>query len=133
MPVRVIPPVLRIASVAALKAAIDSGPFTVGSHTRTHANLLAVNDLDLRDELSGSRKDLESAWGDRAIPWLAYPYGLTSERVVEAVQAAGYKGAFLVSGGVLRRPVDSLYRLTRINVPESMSLAGFRLRAAGLL
>lgn len=133
VPVRLMAPPYRIASAADLRVAIDSGPFTVGSHTRTHANLLAVNDLDLRDELSGSRKDLKSVWGDRAIPWLAYPYGLTSEGVVEAVQAAGYRGAFLISGGVLHRPVDSLYRLPRINVPASISVAGLRLRAAGLL
>lgn len=133
VPVRLMSPPYRIASVADLRVAIDSGPFTVGSHTRTHANLLAVNDLDLRDELSGSRDELESAWGDRAIPWLAYPYGLTSERVVEAVQAAGYEGAFLISGGVLHRPVRAMHMLPRINVPASMTLAGLRLRVAGLL
>lgn len=133
LPVREMPGTLRIASTADLGAAIDSGPYSVGSHTRTHPNLVVLNDQELQTELSGSLADLKARWGSRAIPWLAYPYGLADCRVVNAARVSGYSGAFLVSGGVLKRPIQSMYMLPRINVPSSMTLAGLRLRMAGLI
>lgn len=133
LPVRKMPSSLRIASIEELEIAIDSGPFSVGSHTRTHPNLVVLNDQELQTELSDSLAEIEARWGSRAIPWLAYPYGLANPRVVDAARVAGFEGAFLTSGGVLDRPIQSMYVLPRISVPSLMTVAGLRLRMAGLI
>ena len=107
---------------------------TIGSHSRTHANLAALIHAELVTELVESRRDLSARLpGTR--PWLAYPYGRYSREVELASEHAGYEFACRVSGGtVLRRddPVP-LYRVPRLNIPAGLTLAGFRLLAAGLL
>jgi len=106
----------------------------VASHTRTHANLAALYDDELDSELADARTEL-TARIPGARPWLAWPYGRSSEAAEEAAQRAGYEFALRVGGGTrLRREGrPSPFRLPRLNVPAGLSLAGFRLRAAGLL
>ena len=107
---------------------------TIGSHSRTHANLAALIHAELVTELVESRRDLSARLpGTR--PWLAYPYGRYSREVELACEHAGYEFAFRVSGGTVLRRDDPVprYRVPRLNIPASLTLAGFRLRAAGLL
>jgi peptidoglycan/xylan/chitin deacetylase (PgdA/CDA1 family) len=107
----------------------------IGSHTRSHANLAALRRDDVEAELRKSKKELAERLPSTR-PWLAYPYGRSSRDVEQASATAGYEMAFRVSGGaVLWRdggPTDN-HRLPRLNVPAGLSLAGFRMRAAGLL
>jgi peptidoglycan/xylan/chitin deacetylase (PgdA/CDA1 family) len=66
-----------------------------GSHTRTHARLAEIseNPKRLRDEIAGSKDDLEQRLG---VPcrYFAAPWGEIGERGLEAVAAAGYEAAF---------------------------------------
>jgi peptidoglycan/xylan/chitin deacetylase (PgdA/CDA1 family) len=67
----------------------------IGSHSRTHVMLTAVDDRRLREELEGSRAELESAIG-APIASVAYPFGGTrayDDRVVAAAQRAGFERA----------------------------------------
>jgi peptidoglycan/xylan/chitin deacetylase (PgdA/CDA1 family) len=64
----------------------------VGSHTRTHPHLTRLDDAALSDELRRSREDCETSLG-RPCRSLAYPYGDTDRRVVEATREAGYSAA----------------------------------------
>jgi hypothetical protein len=70
------------------------------------------------------------------IPWLAFPYGLTSVPVADAARSAGYDGALRVDGGWLPPPsraqIDP-YDMPRHNIPAGLSLRGFELRTSGLL
>jgi len=47
---------------------------TIASHSRTHANLINASDAQLRDEIVGSREDLQKMLGV-APDLFAYPYG----------------------------------------------------------
>ena len=67
-----------------------AGPgWEIGSHTRTHARLLGVDDARLADELAGSRKRIEAELG-QPCRTIAYPFGEADERVIAAAGDAGY-------------------------------------------
>lgn len=105
---------------------------SIAMHSHTHANLCTLGDVELAEELASSFRQTRRAFSD-VLPWLAFPYGLSDARVVEATRRAGYEGALLVSGG----PVRSIQHLDRfavprVNVPNGLSLAGLRMRAAGI-
>ena len=93
----------------------------IGAHTRTHANLGKITDLEqIYDELVTARNELEAAVGQR-IRYFAFPFGrvenMTGE-AFEAAWAAGYEGVCSAYGGwnfpgdnpfhIRRRGVDGL-------------------------
>jgi peptidoglycan/xylan/chitin deacetylase (PgdA/CDA1 family) len=64
-----------------------------------------VSDAQLREEVLGSRQDLQKMLG--AAPDLfAYPYGSWNKRVAAAVQAAGYRAARAYPGGAWNDATD---------------------------
>jgi hypothetical protein len=68
------------------------------------------------------------------LPWLTYPYGLSSPEAERVAAAEGYAGALRVSGGWMG-PANAVNRfaLPRYNVPAGLSIRGFDLRTAGIL
>jgi peptidoglycan/xylan/chitin deacetylase (PgdA/CDA1 family) len=128
-----VPAYAQTATPAELRAALDFAGITVGSHSWSHANLAALSALDIATELERSRDWLDAAFGERAIPWLAYPYGLDSEETHRAAAKAGYAGALRIGGG-WHRAID-VPRLARprLNVPGSLTVAGFRARLLGVM
>ena len=66
---------------------------TIGSHTRTHALLSHEDPTRVRDEVDGSRQELERRLG-APVCHLAYPDGRFNGAVVDEVAAAGYRLAF---------------------------------------
>jgi peptidoglycan/xylan/chitin deacetylase (PgdA/CDA1 family) len=71
----------------------------IGSHTRTHPRLPALETEDMRTELEGSRADIESHI-DGPCTSLAFPYGDFDARVVEATRTAGFTAAGALAGRV---------------------------------
>ncbi|HEU4698415.1 MAG TPA: polysaccharide deacetylase family protein, partial [Gemmatimonadales bacterium] len=126
-------PERRTATEAELLAALAHPGLALGAHTWSHPNLARLQGAALAHELAAPLAWLRERT-DRAIPWLAYPYGLTSPAVAVAARAAGYAGGCLVSGGWLSAatPHDP-FAIPRFNVPAGISRAGFALRLAGLL
>ncbi len=107
----------------------------VGSHTRTHPQLPALDDETLDDELRSSRRLCSEKLGVECVS-LAYPYGADDDRVAQAAGRAGYRvGASLPSrlrGSPLRWPRIGIYhrdtpRRFRLKVSPAMR----RLRAGG--
>lgn len=96
-----------------IKALMASG-FSFHSHTRSHLQLPTLNDVELADQLSGSKADIERLLDIRC-DYLAYPFGMVDERVVKAAQAAGYTAAFSVRPGFNRRG-EERYRIRRLDV-----------------
>lgn len=88
--------------------------FSFHSHTRSHPDLRKLSPRALREELAGSRQDLENLLG-RPVPYLAYPYGWFDEAVIAAARESGYRAAFCTQPGFNRRDVDR-YRIRRLDV-----------------
>jgi peptidoglycan/xylan/chitin deacetylase (PgdA/CDA1 family)/glycosyltransferase involved in cell wall biosynthesis len=85
-----------------------------GAHTRTHCKLPELDSAEIRDQLVGSRHDLETALGE-SVETLTYPYGLHDDRVVEATREAGFTAACTVEA-VPARPGDDPLRIPRIEI-----------------
>lgn len=103
---------------------------TLGSHTWTHANLAALGPEALDRELGAAAQWLEARF-ERYIPWISYPYGLSSPEA-RARAARWYRGGLRIEGGFARVD-DDPFEIPRVNIPYGASLAGFELRAAGLV
>ena len=95
-------------------ASLSKLGFSFHSHSRHHARLPQLTDAALIDELSGSRSELVELLGD-APDFLAYPYGLYDERVINLARHAGYRAAFSVQPGFNRLGVDP-FRIRRLDV-----------------
>ena len=67
--------------------------FSFGSHTRTHRDLTRLDPDETREELSGSKGELEAII-DRPVRSLSYPFGRFDSRVSGEASAAGYEAAF---------------------------------------
>lgn len=77
----------------------------IGSHTHSHQKLTSLGDSALERELHDSRLICEHRLG-RPCHSVAYPYGDTDDRVLNAARAAGYRGG--VGLGHSLRHEDSL-------------------------
>ena len=98
----------------------------LGSHTRTHPRLPTLDRESLRDELAGSRSDLEQRIG---IPCesIAYPYGNYDPGVVAATRDAGYSAGGALAGEV-RRPDPLL--VPRVGLYQRDGSARFRTKVS---
>jgi len=79
--------------------ALQRAGMTIASHTRTHPDLSKVSAAQLRDEVVGSRQDLQKMLGVTT-DLIAYPYGCWSNRVAAVVKSAGYRAARALGGGI---------------------------------
>jgi peptidoglycan/xylan/chitin deacetylase (PgdA/CDA1 family) len=89
-----------------------AGGMRLGSHTRTHRSLPALNDQELTQELTRSRVTLSELAGT-PVDLLAYPRGHVDARTAEAARSSGYRAAFgFRAGRVLG--TTNLFRLPRL-------------------
>ena len=77
---------------AALRDLVAAG-VEVGSHSETHRDLRRLPDLELEQELDGSRRRLQEMLGVQ-VQAISYPFGRCDERVRAAAAAAGYRIGF---------------------------------------
>jgi len=66
-----------------------------GAHSRTHADLTVLSDQALKEEVLGSRGDLQKLLGSRVVSF-AYPYGFYNQAVRDCVRG-GFDLAFIAS------------------------------------
>ena len=120
------PAAIEVMSWDDLKAILDAG-YEIGSHTRSHARLSAISSdgKTLRDEIVGSKHDLETRLGYRC-RYISWPYG----RVVDAdavslacVREAGYEGCFGAFRGSVVPDATDLYRIPRHHFEPQWPLA----------
>ncbi len=112
-------------------AMVDS--FAVGVHTWRHANLSRLAATELSHELAKPLEWLRNRFGKRVLPWLTYPYGVSTSASATAAKALGYNAALAVSGGWLPPRITDPYLLPRLNIPAGLTANGFRLRLAGIV
>jgi peptidoglycan/xylan/chitin deacetylase (PgdA/CDA1 family) len=125
-----VPNYATTASLAELCAAVARPGITVGSHTWSHANLATLAEDDLASEMERSNEWLKTRFGGKAIPWIAYPYGLDSAQA-RRVAAKSYVGGLRIGGGWYHPRRVSSFERPRLNVSGKLSLAGFRARLLG--
>lgn len=94
----------------------QQGGMEVGAHTRTHVRLSQCNQQQQRDEVQGSKAELEDRLGTR-IAQFCYPYGSHDDRAVDAVREAGFDAATTTHRGRAEaKPSIDFMRLPRIQV-----------------
>lgn len=95
---------------------------TIGSHTKSHV-LLANETADVvRDEVEGSRRELEQRLG-MPIEHFAYPDGSFNADAIAAVASAGYRTAHTVCGH--RDPDNPLLSIPRKMLWQNSCMDGF--------
>jgi peptidoglycan/xylan/chitin deacetylase (PgdA/CDA1 family) len=114
-----------------LRALVAGGLVDAQAHTRTHPLLPRVTAERARDEIAGSRDDLEERLG-YAPTSFCYPAGLYGDREVELVRQAGYRAAVTTRPGVNAggAPMETLHRTL---VYWQDSDADFRAKLDGVL
>jgi peptidoglycan/xylan/chitin deacetylase (PgdA/CDA1 family) len=120
----------RIGTEAQLKTAASRPGITLGSHSWSHPNLCALTDTELEIELTKPLQWLQSRF-DAVAPWLSYPYGYFNDSVQKVAAKVGYVGSFRVDGGWIPASTPPAHAIPRLNIPNGLSLNGFRLRLAG--
>jgi peptidoglycan/xylan/chitin deacetylase (PgdA/CDA1 family) len=128
-----LPAYAQTATRAELRRALSYPGITVGSHTWSHANLAALDDAEIAAEIQVTRDWLHANFREKAIPWIAYPYGLDSDKTHTLVASAGYLGGLRIGGGWHSLTEASPLARPRLNVPGSLSIAGFRARVLGVV
>jgi peptidoglycan/xylan/chitin deacetylase (PgdA/CDA1 family) len=96
---------------------VSAQGIVVASHGATHRPLVEVSDGDLQRELVGSADRIASLGLPRPTVF-SYPHGEWSPQVATAVEQAGYRAAFTVTPGAVRR-FQSRYALPRVEVLAS--------------
>jgi peptidoglycan/xylan/chitin deacetylase (PgdA/CDA1 family) len=76
-----------------LKEMIDTGLVEIGAHGYHHVNFTKVDGEKLHQEIHLAKDLLEEAL-DVEIPYLAYPWGNTTDTVTQMARDAGYRLAF---------------------------------------
>lgn len=102
------------------------GGVEFGSHGRTHRPLTELSDPEVRDEVAGSRQDLQG-FLDRPVLSFAYPYGLSSPGIQRVVRECGYGLAVAVGNGMADR-----YNLRRIAIGRNQNMLDFAWKVSGL-
>ena len=91
--------------------------FEIGAHTRTHANLAEICGLEAREEICGSRRDMEEKLG-APVDLFAYPYGKEndiSQDNREMIKEAGLRCCCSCYGGINTNNTDP-FHLRRIPI-----------------
>lgn len=121
------PPALSWGEIDALVA---EGLVDVQPHTRTHPRLPQVDEEQARDEIEGSKRDLEAR--GIAVTSFCYPAGVYGPRDVRLVREAGYPAAVTTEPGVNDAGGD-LHTLHRTLVYWDDDARSFELKLRGAL
>jgi peptidoglycan/xylan/chitin deacetylase (PgdA/CDA1 family) len=111
-----------------LGALIDRG-WEIGSHTRTHPHLTALDDQALDIELAVSRQECAEHLG-RPCRSIAYPYGDVDHRVGDRARATGYLAGAELSSSL--RP-GGQHRWPRVGIYHGDGTGRFKLKVNPLL
>jgi peptidoglycan/xylan/chitin deacetylase (PgdA/CDA1 family) len=120
---------MRGLTEAELHAMAQNSMFEIGAHTRDHPVLTTCTDEELDAQLVGGRKDIERICGRPPLSF-AYPEGYYDGRVIERVQAAGFRKAFAVR--VATRTEPDPFTIPRVGV-YSDGLGSLAAKAHGWL
>ncbi|MGY3614421.1 polysaccharide deacetylase family protein [Bradyrhizobium sp. USDA 10063] len=90
-------------------ARLPSALVTVGAHSRTHPRLSRLAPSDAREEIEGSRLDLEGLTTQK-IRLFALPYGDHDSSTIELCRMAGYEAVFSTTPALVDTTGSALVR-----------------------
>jgi peptidoglycan/xylan/chitin deacetylase (PgdA/CDA1 family) len=93
----------------------QSGLVDIQSHTHTHSNIAQINNADMIKELRLSKYLIETNL-NKECEFLAYPYGLFSEKSLYQAEAAGYKMQMLFENTGVNTKNTPLNQVKRLAV-----------------
>ena len=102
---------------------------TIGCHGASHRPLTSCSDLQLADELVGSRAWLEDII-QKPVDSMSYPHGAVDRRVRDAVAAAGFRIAVTSRFGATGRQADPLL-LSRTDIWSTDRQSDFQSKVEG--
>ena len=103
----------------------------IASHTINHLDLTTLDPATLEQELAGSKQQLEAELGIEIVNF-CYPAGQYNDTVIEAVKAAGYRGATTVNPGLGERSMPFELNRIRIDRGDTSQALASKLSAAGV-
>jgi peptidoglycan/xylan/chitin deacetylase (PgdA/CDA1 family) len=112
-------PAAPLMDLAQLKGWVHAG-MEIGAHTRHHVDLLTCDAARARDEIAGSRHELERAL-DGEVRNFCFPYGRYREEHLDMVREAGFATATSCDSARAQAGADLLC-LPRITVWQSTPL-----------
>ena len=98
--------------------------FSLGSHTVSHPYLSLLPEVEIRRELTESKKIIEQETGAE-VTFLAPPYGRYNRQLIKIAQECGYEALLTTNVGVNRYNAD-LFQLKRWTVRRKTSLKAFK-------
>ncbi|WP_242144336.1 MULTISPECIES: polysaccharide deacetylase family protein [unclassified Bacillus cereus group] len=106
-----------------LKEMVNSGIFSVQSHTATHADLPKITNYE--EELKGSKEKLEKITGKPVIA-IAYPFGHVDDKVVAETKKY-YQFATTTKPGqfITKGEADELLKMKRVRVHHTTTVEQF--------
>lgn len=110
-------------SWSAVREMLSSGLCEVASHSHIHGHMDKLTNARNESEASLSMSIIESRTGVRPEAFV-FPFGANNERVRRTVADAGYRAAFEV-GGIAARASSPRFKVPRVSVLHSMTLASF--------
>jgi len=93
---------------------------TLGAHTAHHFVLVNEPESIMREEIAGSRRDLEAMLG-KEVRYFAYPGGYFDGQALQIVKETGYRMAFTTSWKRLSGLNETLHTMTRVKITEKDS------------
>lgn len=115
---------INVSGPMAVKAFYDEGN-EIGSHSVTHPDLTLVSQSELTNELSNSKKYLESLVGAGEIKNFASPYGAYNNTVINAIKLL-YRSHRPTDEGYNTQENLDLYRLKVQNMKSTTTLAEYQ-------
>jgi peptidoglycan/xylan/chitin deacetylase (PgdA/CDA1 family) len=101
----------------------------MGGHTRNHVNLLKCGAEQRRDEIKGSKEDIEKLTGKKVISF-AYPFGGIDEDIKKNTAEAGYDYAVSTNTGP-KTFAEDRFQIRRIEVTPKTTLMSFKNKVSG--
>lgn len=117
---------LPMASWDQIREMERSGLVTVGAHGATHVRLDKISPQLLEREIYESKRTIEKELGNSP-GFFAYPKGLFSKEVIEAVKRHGFEAAAAAKQGIVRRG-DDPYAIKRAAVHRGIGEWEFKAR-----
>ncbi|MEO7724045.1 MAG: polysaccharide deacetylase family protein, partial [Chthoniobacterales bacterium] len=89
----------------------------LGSHTVSHANLLAISEPELSRELNDSKRLIEEKSAAKCRHF-CYPYGMHSGAIAKIVSSCAYDAAVTTVNPGWNRSGDDVFLLRRFAFPR---------------